>query len=256
MLHTSNFSIHAVACFVLLCSVCATILGGIAGQASLTASQADVAADAGVGLDAGAEHGGGITVVIDAGHGGEDGGTQSAKGMQEKTVNLEIAQMLNTMLGAGGTQTVMTRDEDILLYDRNVDYKGRKKVLDLAARRKIAEETEGAVFVSIHMNAFPETQYQGLQVFFSPNDPRSQMLADGIQSSTHTYLQPDNNRKIKEATSSIYLLDRLKCPAVLIECGFLSNPEEAARFETEEYRQKIAFILFCSLMDYISEQSA
>lgn len=210
--------------------------------------------DAGVGLDAGNEPT--ITIVIDAGHGGEDGGTQSASGTFEKTVNLEIARLLDTMLRANGINSVMTRTEDILLYDRHADYVGHKKMLDLATRRKITEETENAVFVSIHMNSFPETKYHGLQVFYSPHHSLSQTLASEIQTTTQKYLQPDNQRKVKKATSAIYLLDRLTCPAVLVECGFLSNPAEAARFETSEYRQQVAWIIFCSIMSYISNQNA
>lgn len=245
------FSLHAVAGFVLLCGAFTVILGGIAGELSNTA----IPADGGSGLDAGKEPLP-YTVVIDAGHGGEDGGTQSATGLEEKTVNLEIAHMLDTMLRTAGIPTVMTRTEDILLYDRNADYKGHKKMLDLAARRQIAEDTEGAIFISIHMNAFPEEKYRGLQVFYSPHDTQSQVLAQTVQTETKRLLQPDNQRKIKKATSSIYLLDRLHCPAILIECGFLSNPEEAAHLGTEEYRKQLAFVLFCAVMSHISEYNA
>lgn len=196
------------------------------------------------------------TIVIDAGHGGEDGGTQSAQGLFEKDVNLAIAEMLNDMLRAAGIPTVMTRTEDILLYDRNVDYHGRKKVLDLAARRKIAESTENALFISIHMNAFPQTQYHGLQVFYSPHQIESKELADLIQQTTKEVLQPDNERKTKKATSSIYLLDRLTCPAVLVECGFLSNPTEAEQLSHDEYRQQVAMVLFSAIMRQISDKAS
>ena len=243
---------QTIAVFVLLCGALTAFMGLSVG---ILFPDPVIPADGGAGLDAGEDYHG-ITVVIDAGHGGEDGGTQSADRMYEKTLNLQIAQMLDTMLRADGIATVMTRTEDILLYDRNADYHGHKKMLDLAARRKIAEETENAVFVSIHMNSFPETKYHGLQVFYSPNDPRSQKLAGEIRQYTHRYLQPQNERQIKAATSSIYLLDRLKCPAVLVECGFLSNPEEAALLGTEEYRRQMAFVLFCAVKSYISTQNA
>ena len=241
---------ETIAATVLLCGAI-TLIWGIAIQIR----PRNVQTDAGVGLDAGHAYEG-ITVVIDAGHGGEDGGTQSADGLLEKEVNLRIAALLNDMLRSNGIATVMTRTEDILLYDRNVDYHGHKKMLDLAARRKIAEETENAVFISIHMNSYPEAKYHGLQVFYSPHDPQSQELAARIQQDAQAFLQPDNHRKIKSATSGIYLLDRLHCPAVLVECGFLSNPSEAARFATEECRQEIAFLLFCSIMSYISDFGA
>ena len=237
--------------YTLLCGALTAMLA----LGSALASPPTLLTDAGAGLDAG-EISSDVTIVIDAGHGGEDGGTQSADGMYEKEVNLEIARMLDAMLRANGIRTVMTRTEDILLYDRNTDYHGRKKMLDLGARRKIAEESENAVFVSIHMNSYPEERYSGLQVFYSPNDNRSHTLAGLIQNTVQNHLQPQNNRKIKEATSSIYLLDRLQCPAVLVECGFLSNPHEADLLSQETYRQKMAFILFCSVMSYISAENA
>lgn len=196
-----------------------------------------------------------VTVVIDAGHGGEDGGASGLGGALEKDLNLDIAFLLADMLRANGVDVVMTRTEDILLYDPTSDYHGRKKVLDLAARLKIARETPDSIFVSIHMNSFPQTQYNGLQVYYSKNDANSKKVADLIQSNVKTYLQPSNTRKTKGATSAIFLLDRLETPAVLVECGFLSNPEEARRLSTAEYRKKLAFIIFCSLCDYISNNN-
>ena len=235
--------------------LCGALTAAMALVSSLIANDIALPTDGGVGLDAGTINDE-ITVIIDAGHGGEDGGTQSTEGMYEKDINLEIARILDTMLRANGVQTVMTRTEDILLYDRNVDYHGRKKVLDLAARKRIAEENENAIFVSIHMNSFPEEKYRGLQVFYSPNNPASETLAVQIQNTTHEYLQQQNDRKIKKATSSIYLLDRLQCPAVLVECGFLSNPEEAALLAQSDYRRELAFVLFSAVMSYISSQNA
>lgn len=197
-----------------------------------------------------------ITVVIDAGHGGEDGGANGSCGVVEKDINLRLAVMLSDMLEANGVNVVMTRTEDILLYDPSSDYKGRKKALDLAARLKIAKETPNSVFVSIHMNSFPQSQYSGLQVYYSKNNENSKKIADLIQSNTKLYLQENNRRKTKPATSSIYLLDRLDTPSVLVECGFLSNPEECMKLATDEYRQKLAFVMFCSIMDYISQNNS
>ena len=122
-----------------------------------------------------------FTVVLDAGHGGEDGGAVSASGVFEKDLNLSIAKKLEKLLTSCGISVVMTRTEDVLLYDKTVDYHGRKKALDLAARRKITEETENAIFVSIHMNAFPASQYSGLQVWYSPNNSHSKILAQSVQ---------------------------------------------------------------------------
>ena len=189
------------------------------------------------------------TVILDAGHGGEDGGASSVCGALEKDINLAITIKLRDLLVANGVPVILTRSEDVLLYDKTIDYHGRKKALDLATRRKIAEETPNPIFVSIHMNAFPQTQYKGLQVWYSKNETASLTLAQAIQNLAADQLQKDNNRRVKEATSSIYLLHHLTCPAVLVECGFLSNPEEAALLETEDYQSKLAFLLFLAISD-------
>jgi len=195
-----------------------------------------------------------FTVVLDAGHGGEDGGASSKDGILEKDLNLSIAFLLKDMLEANGVTVVMTRTDDRLLYDRNSNYEGRKKALDLSARKKIAEETSNSIFVSIHMNAYPAAQYSGLQVWYSPNHPHSKTVADTIQSTVKNTLQPLNERHTKAATSSIFLLHHLQTPAVLIECGFLSNPQEAALLNTKEYRQQLAFSIFLAIMRAQAEE--
>ncbi len=194
-----------------------------------------------------------FTVVIDAGHGGEDGGAVSASGVVEKDVNLAIARKLQTMLETNGIKVVMTRETDILLYDRTVDYRGRKKALDLAARRQIAQETENSIFVSIHLNSYPQTQYHGLQVWYSPNNESSRALAQSIQDTVRVSLQPENDRQVKQATSSIYLLHHLHSPAVLVECGFLSNPEEAEKLAAEDYQNELAFLLFTAILNHCAQ---
>ncbi len=196
------------------------------------------------------------TIVLDAGHGGEDGGASSASGTLEKDLNLAIVMSLRDLLVAGGARVVLTRTDDTLLYDKTVDYHGRKKALDLATRRKIAEETPNAVFISIHMNAFPQTQYRGLQVWYSQNNPASLSLAESIQRLTSEQLQPENTRRAKAATSSIYLLHHLTCPAILVECGFLSNPEEAVLLKTEEYQEQLAFLLFLAISQELTKISS
>ena len=190
-------------------------------------------------------------LIIDAGHGGEDGGTVGKNGVFEKELNLKIAENLNALALCSGYETVMTRSEDVLLYDRNVDFKGRKKALDLLARVKIAEKYDDAIFISIHMNAFPEERYSGLQVYYSKNHESSKMIADEIQATVKNILQPDNGRVTKSADSSIFVLDRITHPAVLIECGFLSNEEECALLSSEEYQKKLALVIFSALSKYI-----
>ena len=164
-------------------------------------------------------------IVIDAGHGGEDGGAIGINGGYEKDVNLAVALILRDILTEKGLNVIMTRSEDILLYDKDSDYEGHKKEQDLLNRRKIAETYEDPIFISIHMNSFPIEKYNGLQVYYSKNTPSSMELANKIQTNARQHLQIPNKRTTKPS-DGIYLLDRLKCTAVLVECGFLSNPEE------------------------------
>lgn len=196
------------------------------------------------------------TVIIDAGHGGEDGGASSTAGLIEKDINLDIAKKLCDMLKKRGINVVMTREDDRLLYDRNVEYHGRKKKLDLAARLEIAAKTDNAILVSIHMNSFTDPKYSGLQVWYSQNSPESLTLADIIQSKNREMLQPQNKRTTKSATSAIRLLDQAPCPAVLVECGFLSNVEEAKKFESAEYKEQVAYMILCSLCEFFEKQGS
>ena len=189
-------------------------------------------------------------VIIDAGHGGEDGGAVGIDGTLEKDLNLSIALELDALLRANGITTRLTRTEDILLYDRISDYQGHKKAQDMAKRLSISEEYEKAVFVSIHMNSFPQEKYKGLQVYYSVNSPNSLMLAQKIQTLISKNLQPDNTRSIKAAGSSIYLLDRIYHPAILIECGFLSNRDDCNDLNSPSYRSNLCYIIATAICDY------
>jgi len=193
------------------------------------------------------------TVIIDAGHGGEDGGAVGRNGVLEKELNLAISEDLATLLRSSGYKVIMTRSDDRMLYDRSVDYRGRKKLLDLNARVDIAKKTEMAIFISIHMNSFTDSRYSGLQVYYSENDPTSHSLAESIQSTVCESLQKDNQRKVKSSGGKIYLLDRIDSPAVLVECGFISNPEECELLCSEKYRKELSLALFCGINRYISE---
>jgi N-acetylmuramoyl-L-alanine amidase len=197
---------------------------------------------------------GNVTIVIDAGHGGEDGGCEG-NGLVEKDLNLDISMRLASLLREAGVNVVMTRETDILLYDKNSDYEGKKKVQDVRRRLEIATEQENAVLVSIHMNYFAETKYSGLQVWYSKNDSKSRILANLIQTEVKTTLQPNNKRSIKEATSGIFLLNNATFPAVLVECGFLSNTDEARALGDAEYRQALAKSIFEAIIKYISQNN-
>lgn len=189
----------------------------------------------------------GVTVIIDPGHGGEDPGA-TANGLKEKELNLEVALNLAEMLDACGYTTVLTRDEDVLLYNQGEE--NRKKYYDLRNREVIAESYDNAVFVSIHMNKFPAAYCKGLQTFYSDNNSNSKKLADLIQSDIKL-LQTDNNRAVKCGNDTIYLLENLEMPAVLIECGFISNPEEASLLSNADYKKALALSIYCSIANYL-----
>ena len=190
------------------------------------------------------------TVVIDAGHGGEDGGAIGKNGAYEKDINLMLAKKLKERLVSLGITCELTRESDILLYDKSADYEGKKKKLDLQARKEFAERYENAIFISIHQNSFSKSQYSGLQVYYSTNDPASRILASKIQADIKEKLQPNNNRAIKPS-SSIYLLDELTCPAVLVECGFLSNQAECERLCDESYQNALCDIMCEVIAEFV-----
>ena len=187
-------------------------------------------------------------VVIDAGHGGEDGGAISVTGVRESTLNLEISQRLNDLLHFLGIQTKMIRTEDVSVYTEGETI-AQKKVSDIHNRVAMVEQTPNAVLVSIHQNQFSESQYRGAQVFYAQG---SQELAELLQSELAEQVDPKNHRECKQA-KGIYLLEHISCPAVLIECGFLSNPAEEALLRDESYQKKLASVIACTLASHLEE---
>ena len=191
-----------------------------------------------------------FTIIIDAGHGGEDGGAVSESGICEKNINLDISKKLYGLLMFTDFDVVMTRDSDILLYKQGQE--GRKKYYDITNRINIASSYDNALLISVHQNKFPIRKYYGFQVYYSKNNENSEIFANIIKNNVKTYLQPQNKREIKAADENIRLLDSVHIPAVLAECGFLSNETEAALLNTEDYRNKIAYLLYVSIIEYVS----
>lgn len=193
-------------------------------------------------------------IIIDAGHGGEDGGASGTNGVLEKDLNLTLSGILADLLRGAGYTVVQTRTEDRLLYDAGTK-KGHKKQGDLENRVKYTEKYPNSILVSIHMNTFPLQSCEGVQVWYSQNDERSAMLARRIQENVKAHLQPENNRKIKAATSNIYLLRHAMTPAVLVECGFLSTPADCARLCDEVYQKKLALVLFDAICENLDART-
>lgn len=194
-------------------------------------------------------------VIIDAGHGGEDCGAIGKNGCFEKDINLSMSKKLSSILSGIGIKNILTRNSDILLYDKNSDYIGQKKHLDMQERLKIVNSYQNVIFVSVHQNAFPEEKYSGFQIYFSPNSQSSQIIAQKLEEAVRLQIQPSNKRKAKSSAGNIYLLDRLECPAVLLECGFLSNPNECELLCSEEYQNRMCAVIASCLENFIAAQS-
>lgn len=193
------------------------------------------------------------TVIVDAGHGGIDGGTSADDGTIEKEINLQIALKLNEILNSMGVKTIMTRTDDASIHDSSAQTIRQQKVSDIKNRLKIINETDDAVFVSIHQNHYSKSQYSGTQIFYSKNDPDSQVLADSIRLSVISYLQPENSREIKQSGTDIYLLYHAQKPSVMVECGFLSNYEETQKLKDEKYQRELAFSVALGIIDYFKK---
>ena len=195
------------------------------------------------------------TVVVDAGHGGEDGGATGVHGELEKDINLAIALELQRLLEQHQFEVVMVRDWDTDLADQNLPTVAQRKRSDLRQRLRLVEESGGCVLLSIHQNFFTESQYSGAQVFYSANDPRGEALAEAIRASIVETLQPENTRQNKVG-EGVYLLEQCQVPAVLVECGFLSNPEEAAALADPDYQKRMAQAIYNGLVRYLKDTPA
>lgn len=188
------------------------------------------------------------TVIIDAGHGGVDGGATSCTGVLESQINLEIALRLEDMLHLLGIDTLMIRRTDESVYTEGNTI-GAKKISDLKNRVRTVQETQGAVLVSLHQNTFSDTRYSGAQVFYGAAG-ESLRLAKELQQVFVSFLNPGSRRQPKTA-KGIYLMDHINCTGILVECGFLSNPEEEAMLRSREYQQKICAVIGTTLSRFL-----
>ena len=184
----------------------------------------------------------GPVLVLDAGHGGEDGGAVSLTGVAESGINLAITLRVDQLLGFCGAPPVVLREEDVSLHDQGADTLREKKASDLRNRVQAVEQVGDAVLLSVHQNTFTDKKYHGAQVFYAPTEG-SQALAETMQEALRAALDPENGRQAKPISDSVYLMNHVSCPAVLVECGFLSNPEEEALLRSGGYQTKVAAVL-------------
>lgn len=232
----------AVAAFLILFCIFAVIVERKNADALQTASAGGVS--------------GRPTILIDAGHGGVDGGTVADDGTVEKGINLAVALKLEAVFQLMGFDTVMTRREDLSIHDDSAQTIRAKKISDLHNRLKLIEETPDCLFISVHQNSYPYPNNTGTQVFYSPNNPESQALAESIQQSVIRLIQPQNTRKVKKSGTEIYLLYQAKKPAVMVECGFMSNAKELEKLRTEDYQNELALSIFYGVLNYLNGLSA
>lgn len=189
-----------------------------------------------------------FTVVIDSGHGGNDPGKIAADGTLEKDINLAISLKLQTYLEAADVKVVMTRTTDTGLYDQDAS---NKKVQDMKKRIELMESSDPDIIVSIHQNSYSDSAIHGAQVFYYTTSPPSKALAESLQDILIRDLDPKNHRQAK-ANDSYYLLKKTTRPIVIVECGFLSNPTEAALLKSGSYQDQIAWVLHLGILQHLN----
>ncbi len=190
-----------------------------------------------------------VTIIIDAGHGGEDGGATSCTGVLESHINLQIALELQDLFHLLGYKTQMIRTGDVSVYTQG-NTLSEKKLSDLKERVRIVNSTDNPILISIHQNTFPVSKFSGAQVFFNAL-PESKTLAEIVQTGFVQTINPGSKRRCKPATG-IYLMDKIQKTGILIECGFLSNPEEELHLRSVDYQHKICCVIVSSLSTYLN----
>jgi len=188
-------------------------------------------------------------IVIDAGHGGRDGGASGRSGLKEKDVNLEIAKKLKQYIEMNGGVAVMIREEDNGLYSMETSNKKRE---DMKNRKEIIKESGADLLISIHLNSFPQAKYYGAQVFYFEGSKPSQWLAKVMQQELRRVLDKNNDR-VEKSTNSYFILKDNDIPSILVECGFLSNEEEERLLSQPWYQEKIAWSLYVGMLKYFTE---
>lgn len=192
-------------------------------------------------------------IIIDPGHGGMDGGAVGKDGVIEKDINLAISLKLRNLLEIAGFEVIMTRESDESIHDEGLTGVLKQKKSDMKNRLKIINKNPDAVVLSIHQNKFEQEKYHGAQMFYGVNNPLSREIAGSLQEEFASLLQKDNKREIKKGTKDLFLLYKSENPIVLIECGFISNYEECKNLVSEDYQNKVAFVIYSGLVKKLQE---
>lgn len=194
----------------------------------------------------------GKTIVIDAGHGKPDEGAESSRGTTEAETNLKIALKLQNLLEQSGSSVILTRSDENAIYDIDSKTLRQKKVSDIHNRVKIGNESSADIFVSIHLNKIPQQQYDGWQTFYNAQSADGQKLAVSIQNNLNDAIQKENNR-VAKSIENIYIVKHVEIPTTIVECGFLSNPEEEKLLLEDEYQNRLAWGIYNGIIDYFYE---
>lgn len=191
----------------------------------------------------------GKTIVIDAGHGKPDEGAESSNGTTEAETNLKIALKLQNLLEQSGSSVILTRSDENAIYDVDAKTLKEKKISDIHNRVKIGNESSADIFVSIHLNKIPQQQYDGWQTFYNAKSAEGKKLAELIQNNLNDAIQKENNR-VAKTIDNIYIIKNVEIPTTIVECGFLSNPEEEKLLLNDEYQNRLAWGIYNGIIDY------
>lgn len=191
----------------------------------------------------------GQVIIIDPGHGGRDPGAVGKNGKSEKDINLNISKMLKKQLEHSGYLALLTREKDEEILEEGAKW---MQATELRARKKIIDEAKPKMLISIHLNSFPDPREHGAQVFYAGDFPESKRLGETIQSELKSMIDPENNREAKP-TTSLLVLKKLNAPAVLVECGFLSNHTEELKLANEDYQDKLARAIFSGVIKFYTQ---
>ena len=188
-------------------------------------------------------------IVLDAGHGKPDEGAQSSNGTTEAETNLKITLKVQSLLEQSGATVVLTRSDENAIYDLDKTTLKQKKISDIHNRVKIGNESSADIFVSIHLNKISQQQYYGWQCFYKQNDEKSTALAKSLQENLNDSIQKENKR-VSMKLDNVYIIKHVEIPISIVECGFLSNPEEEKQLQQEEYQTKLAWGIYNGIMEY------
>lgn len=194
----------------------------------------------------------GKTIVLDAGHGVPDEGAESSNGTTEAETNLKIALKVQNLLEQSGCNVILTRSDENAIYDLDANTLKQKKISDIRNRVKIGNEASADIFVSIHLNKIPQSQYYGWQCFYKPNDEQSIKLAKQIQENLNKSIQKENKR-VAMKLDTVYIMKHVEIPISIVECGFLSNPEEEKQLLDDNYQNKLAWGIYNGIQEYFYE---